>query len=98
VGIDNSKDRLIESFQNLKSLKLISNESENLENLEFRLNNYNVNIEDEEWDVSACKNLKLVTFTKDSTYTPFEIPEQIEEFAKQWNFYYFPHKLTFIKK
>jgi hypothetical protein len=60
--------------------------------------NYETGIEDEEWDVSACKNLKLVTFGKDSNYNPFEIPEQIEEFAKQWDLYSLHNKLVYRKK
>ncbi|KXN66265.1 hypothetical protein CONCODRAFT_87519 [Conidiobolus coronatus NRRL 28638] len=109
-SISNEKNILIESFPNLKSLKFISNriskyienltipKLDYLEKLEFNLNWGEESFEHVIWDVSACDKLKLVNFTKNDSYTPYENLELSDELTKQWDMYYFPHKFAYYKK
>jgi hypothetical protein len=108
-GINDNQNNIIESFKNLKSLKFISNDKfdsiENLtlpkinclEKLEINLNYEKGSFKDVQCDLSAYDKLKLFTYTKSGRFSPFEKPNLTDELTKNWDFYYFPHSLTFVK-
>ncbi|KXN66269.1 hypothetical protein CONCODRAFT_11936 [Conidiobolus coronatus NRRL 28638] len=108
-GVTNEINRLIESFSNLKSLKFITNgESKDAKNLTLpELNNlekFEINFNYEEGkfnllnlNVKYCKRLRIITFTKNTSYSPFENSETNQKLIKNCEYLYFPHKLTFRK-
>ncbi|KXN65441.1 RNI-like protein [Conidiobolus coronatus NRRL 28638] len=100
---------LIQRFPKLKSLKLISlNIFENaikitllklnsLEKLEINFNYREGKFEDIELDVSACDKLKSISITKNECHSPFQKLDHTQTFKAGWDYYYFPHKLFFVK-
>jgi hypothetical protein len=108
-SITRENNRLIKSFSNLKSLKYISNggskDAENLtipllnklEKLEINFNYDKGKLSHIKLNLSNCSRLKLISFTKNSYYIPFENTEVNQNLVKKWDYNYFPHKLAFRK-
>ncbi|KXN66268.1 hypothetical protein CONCODRAFT_11935 [Conidiobolus coronatus NRRL 28638] len=101
--------RFIEKFTKLKSLKFIFkkefdyskkisiNGLANLENIEVNFNYEKGSFNPMNFIVKTCKKLKLITFTKNPSQTPFEDLEENQNHIKNWGYLYFPYKLTYYK-
>jgi hypothetical protein len=84
------------TFQRLKVKKFVFPKLDNLYNLEFILD-YGTYLNDIEWNVDSCTNLRLVKFSKAGSEVNRNLPKMNPELIDNWKTVYFPHKVTYYR-
>jgi hypothetical protein len=83
-------------FQSLNIKKFTFPKIDNLNSLEFVLNS-DTYLNDIDWNVDSCPNLKVVNFSKVKSLVYRDRPKNNPEVIDNWKVVYFPHKVKYYR-